>query len=126
MANTAVADAPVPVNIVSSGGVRIVPVRVSFDTPAADLTIFTPAADKRWGIFGLQFIEATAANLTVKSGANTLVTYEFAANSGISKDLTGWPLLVGSAVGEILAMQCSAAIGSMIVYVGEFSQLRLS
>jgi hypothetical protein len=121
MANTATAQTALPIKIGKGGASGyVVPYVVVIDTVDTDLTIRDPAADNYAAIVGIQYLEATAHNVTFKSGSTTLVALEKPASSGMSERI-GAPIIV-AAKGDALVIRSSAAISSMLVYVAEFNE----
>jgi len=123
-ANAATAQTPLLMQI-GGRAVPVTPVVVTFDTTAQDLTIFTPASGKMACVVGLNFSEGTAANLTVKSGSTTLVTWELATNQGVLSPIGNHAIFCG-AVGEAIKFNVSAVISTMLVYVAEADRFNFS
>lgn len=127
MSNSATSLNKIPINVKGSDIDGVTPVKVIIDTGSADLTVYTPSAGKRWAIVGWMEAEATAANLTVKSGTTTLFIWEGAANRRIEHPVGNGILFVGNVAGEALVLNSSATNPSYVmVYVAEFSQIRIS
>ena len=119
-ANTATAGTAIPIRMY--GATKATPVVVAIDTTAQDLTVYAATSGKALAIVGWEYAEATAHNLTIKSGSNTLVVLENPANTVRDNKLgEGVPFM--TAVGEALVIQSSAAITSMVIYVAEVERL---
>jgi hypothetical protein len=125
MANTATLLGTIPGGYVNvGGGSSVKAVAVSFDTPGADLIVYNPPANKRWGLVGIFYEEAAAHSLIIKSQATTLVTLEKTTFSGLKHPIGEGFLGVGLNAGDDLVMQCVGnSITSMIVYVQEVNRL---
>lgn len=121
MANTATARTALPVKLY--GATKVTIVKAVMDTADSDFTVYTLAdATKFWALVGLQYAEATAHNLTIKSGANTLNTFEMAASSGRDDRIGNGIIAIGN-VGENLVVQASAVISLAEYAVIEVSRL---
>lgn len=107
------------------GDIRtITPIIVAYDT-AADFTLYSAVAGKHIGVLGMQYVEGDAHNLSFKSGSTTLITYQMAANSGISAKLGGG-VMFATNKGEALVMNCDVPVATFIVYVTEFTNLHIN
>jgi hypothetical protein len=124
MANSSTALNDVPAGYSQADSITEVR-RVIIDTVDTALTVLTPATGKYWAITGLQYAAAAAHNLTIRSGAQDLLQYELAANTGIFHPVDSGIMLFGNAADDILEIESSAAIGSMIFYIQEFTTLPL-
>lgn len=126
MANSATALTKVPIGLKNSGyGGGTTPVLVVIDTTGADLTVFTPASGNRWALVGWVYGEATAHNLTVKSGSTSMLVCEFPANTVVREKIQNGIILSGLAAGDALVIQSSAAISSMLMYLTEYKEITL-
>lgn len=127
MANAATLIASIPAHFQNASYKGLIHAKaVVFDTAAADLEVYEPSTGAYGAILGLTYKEASAHSLLIKSGTTTLLTLEQAANSGIE-----WPLrikepyVVGKK-GEKLYLHCvTAAVSSILLYVAEFSFLKI-
>lgn len=127
MVNVATAQTSLPIGFKHSGmGSFVVPVICTFDTIDSDLTIYTPSdADAYAALVGLQYAEASAHSLTVKSGTTTLVTYEMPASSGRDCPIENGLILSALAKNEALKLRCgTAVISTLIAYVLEYKQIQ--
>lgn len=125
MANVATALTALPINFCGAGGnAFLVPVVVTMDTIAADLTIYTPGAANYAAIAGMQMVETTGAvGLTYKSGSTTYLVQELAAGA-IIDDKVGEGLKVIGGKGEALKVNAATtAPSSILFYILEFEQL---
>lgn len=128
MANVATAQTPLQVGFKHSGmGGFIVPVICSFDTVDSDLTIYTPTdADAYLALVGLQYAEASAHSLTIKSDTTTLITYEMPVNSIRDLPIGDRILLSTLAKGVPLKFRCgTAGITSLLAHVMEYKNILL-
>lgn len=100
----------------------IVPIEVAYTS--GDETIYTPDSDGYVAVVGLQYVEGDAHNLTFKSGSTTLVTFQQAANGGISHPI-GDGILVSTYAGEALKISCTEALSPFVIYVQEYTNLKL-
>lgn len=126
MANTKTALGKIPTILRSGNPIGVIqPYAVSLDT-AADFTLHTPASNNFIGVMGLVVADATACNLTFKSGSGptTLVGLELPANYNLIHRIDR-PLIITAAAGDALIILGSAAVTSMIIYLMEFSRLSL-
>ena len=126
MANSRVVHAARTANLRNgSSKSSLIPITVSLDT-AADFTVYTPVnADAYVAVLGFLFADATASNLTIKSGSTTLVTLELAANTGLYQPVNG-DIMLETAIGEALVFNASATMSSILVHVMEISQVSLN
>lgn len=124
MANVATSRTGLPIKFKGSGaGQVVIPVIVTMDTAAADLTIYTPAnALYCAGIIGITGGDSAAHNLTIKAGSTTLTVLKFAASLPPLAIPTQAPLVMGGP-GEALKFNISAGTPSYIVYILEFESL---
>jgi len=97
-------------------------VRANFDTTDTDLTINTSPDSTMTCMVGLAFSDSTPANLTIKSGTDTLTTLELGANQGVFSGNVG-PFCTEE--GEDLIMQVSALIGQIGIKFIESTKLRI-
>lgn len=129
MANSAVLTTAAPAKVLGTG--PIYRIRCQFDTGASDLTVITPggtinnltgraittgrATDRFW-VVGIDGVDATAYNMTIKSGANTITIAELAAYQGWGApvDKNVW-LYCGTSAGEALVLNSSAAAPSNLI-----------
>lgn len=116
MANTATLLYTLPARAQKAGPIKVY--SVSIDTTGADLTICTPASGNSVYIVGLAVSEATAANVTIKSGSTTLWVAELAANQGILLPVENG-FLMATAKGQALVLQSSAAVSNLLLHVVE-------
>lgn len=125
MANSATLGDPLPIRYRAGsilGGVY--PVTIVMDTTGVDLTIFDPGADRFCALVGIQYAEADAHNLTIKSGTTVLTTYQMPVNGGLSIPI-GAPILSTLAKNSVLAFNTSVAIATILAYVIEYEQLTI-
>ena len=117
-ANTATAQTAVPIRVAGCG--KVTPVVVTIDTTSSDLTVYDPADSTYAAIVGIFAGEATAGNLTFKSGSTTLAVIEGAVvPDSLVVPVNG--ILVMAAKGQNLIFNSSVVRASMIVYVAECS-----
>ncbi len=128
MPNLATAQAAIPVGYKHSGlGAYIIPILCTFDTADSDLTIYTPQEDCYLALVGLQYSEADAHSLTIKSGSTTLITYQMPANSGKDFGIGNGLLCSSLAKGEALKLRCTTAtIATILAHVMEYKQLQFA
>lgn len=105
----------------SMRGKTIYAYRVVVDTTGSDLTIRTPLTGNHIFLMGIIGSEASATNITWKSGANTLVTTEQAANQGLWAPVSRGSFYLFTEKGSALVMQASVAVDSLLMYVAEES-----
>jgi len=125
MANTATALTAVPMGWGHTGtGGLVVPIVVTFDTVGVDLTVYDTPTNVYCAIVGMQYGEASAHNLIIKSGSQTLVTLEMPVSTVVD-DRIGDGFKCITRLGEDLIMQVTTAvISSMLVYVTEFKMFK--
>lgn len=125
MANTATAQTALSIGV--AGANQVIPYVISLDTTGADLTIRTPATGNMVGIVGLAYREASAHNLTIKTGSTTLLVAEFAAtDAGTFIPIGSGGLLAVTAKSEALVIQTSVIITSMLMYVVESAKFNFN
>lgn len=101
------------------------------DNPTVAITPSDPritGANHRIYVVGIQVLASAATTLTFKSAANTLVTYNFAANGGMSVPVNATSFMLATNSGEKLVINFSAAtpaIAMTLYYViaNEFKPL---
>lgn len=104
------------------GGQRgggIYPYIVAIDTVDTDLIVRTPATGNMVCVVGLNFLQGAATNVTWKSGSTTLLTWNLAANQGISHPISK-PLLC-TVASQALVVRASVVMPNMLLYVIETS-----
>ena len=124
MANsvTALTAVPAVFKIGKKDGL-IYPKIVALDDTSADLEVYDPEAGAFWALYGAFWHESANHQVTFKTGAQGLVTFEFPASDGLKQPLSRAPFLIGR-VGEKLNVRLAAGvISSMLLYVGRQSVL---
>lgn len=121
MSNTATELFQNESRIYGLGPVRTV--QITFDTVDEDLVVHSPIAGNSAFLTKLVFSEADAANLTIKSGSDSLVVLQLAANQGVWTPQDGIP--IHTEYGEDLIMQCSVAIATMVAYIVEGRKMEI-
>lgn len=102
-------------------GRQAIPILINYDTPNTDLTI-DQVNGRMIYLLGIGLISASAFNLTFKSNATVLRTYQIGAYSGFRRPLqTIDPDIIVSTEepGEALIMRCNVALPPFLVYVIE-------
>lgn len=127
-------------NVLGAGGGQVLRADLVIDT-TGDFTVddptvsITPAntattdgTKHRIYVVGWQMLMSAASTVTVKSAANTLVTYNFAANGGLSAPIQSDAFLLATNAGEKLVVNFgtpSPAVTFTVYYViaAEFKPL---
>lgn len=89
---------------------------------ATPSTIYTPAADAYAILVGIQYADGEAHTLSFISGSTTLASFEFAANSGLSKEISKNPIFIGR-LGEAIKLQSSSNVAAVLCYVMEVKRI---
>lgn len=128
MANVATAQSPLPIEYGHNGAGNsfVVPVLVTMDTAASDLTVYTPAAGNFWAIVGIKYCNLLTHSLVIKSGTTTISTQVFPASAIINHNVGQGLYACGLAKGATLVINATTnPILSVLIYVMEFNQLTI-
>ena len=128
MAYVATAQNPLPIEYGHNGAGNsfFVPVVITMDTAASDLTVYTPAAGNFWAIVGIHYTNALAHSLVIKSGSTILTTKVYPASSTVQHAVGQGLYACGLAKGDAIKISATTnPILSVLIYVMEFNQLTI-
>lgn len=116
MANTITALYTVDASLGGAGPVRYI--KVEHDGLSGDAIIFSPQTDHHVFLVGFLLSDGDPALVTFKSGSDTLITLDMAANSGIW-DKIGNGFAIASEKGEDLIINSDAAATFLCAIIEE-------
>lgn len=122
MANTSTQGTPIALTLGDPfGGSKAIPIRVNYDTPLADLTLYAPDKQSRAYVVGLTEVTEADHVLTLKSGSATIAAPSFGAFSGLHHPfcVAAPSILVETEPGAALVMNCNRTLQPFTLYVVE-------
>jgi len=109
------ADAATLICSVNARGKTIQQWKLVFDTGSSDVTPISASAGNHQFLMGLFGIDATAYNLTIKTGATSLAIAENPASMGLAEAVDPNKYILCSRQGEALIFNSSTAAPSVLV-----------
>lgn len=104
-------------------GARIIALKVVIDTINTQLALFDTPADDFAAVLGVSYGVAAAHDLTVYSGATTLHTIVRPASSELHIPIGQGIIWAGINKGDDVGLASTAAIATMLVYLGLYKQI---
>lgn len=96
MANSVLNQASFDIGFGSGRATTVRQVRVTYDTPVTEVTVYTPSTGNSAACLGLVHQHSAAHNLIMKTATTPILTMQLGANGQIVSPLSPRPLFVGN------------------------------
>lgn len=97
---------------------------IDYTIPDSDYTIESAVEDSSIGIFGIRLITTADITFQLKSNSTIILEEEYLAYNGFVRSLQP-SLIIATAKGEDLVVNCSAAI-KFVLFYSSFNSLNLN